>query len=83
MELDQLGRILSQMEQASAHFLAATCVRLDDYELQALEKERDDRDVLAERMCTRARHGRCYPEDQDVFVLAAGMQRLNISDCHL
>ncbi len=52
------------MEQTRAYVPSATCVRVDDGELQAVAVLRDVHHVPAQRLCARARHGRRHPENQ-------------------
>lgn len=63
VEFNILGRILPQMEQASAHIPPPTRLRHHDHILPALSLLGDVRHFLAERCGARAGHGSRNPED--------------------
>ena len=63
VELDFLGRILPQVEQARAQLFAATCLRVDHQFVPVLALPRHVRHLSPLRRGTRARHGRGYQED--------------------
>ena len=73
MELNVLGRVLAQVEQASSHLpLAARVRELDVLAREAEQAERHVRYVLAQRERARARYGRRDGQSADVSVLVAG-----------
>lgn len=63
VEFNILGRILPQMEQASAHIPPPTRLRHDDHVLPALSLLGDVRHLLTQRCGARAGHGSRYTED--------------------
>ena len=73
MELELLGRVLAQVEQARAHVPPAARLRVDDLQLQDLAQVRYVPDVLPVRGDARARDGDRDEENQVVFVHNAGL----------
>ena len=67
VELDFLGRILPQVEQARAQLFAATCLRVDHQFVPVLALPRHVRHLSPLRRGTRTRHGRGYQEDSVRF----------------
>lgn len=63
MELNVLGRILPQVEQARAQLFAAACLRVDHQFVSVLAVPRHVRHLSPLRRGTRTRHGRGYQED--------------------
>lgn len=68
MELDLLGRILPQMEQARTHLPPPPRLRLLDLLLQTLSPERHVLHLPAQRGGARVGHGDRDQEDPDVSV---------------
>jgi hypothetical protein len=71
VELDVLGRILPQVEQARVQLFAAACVRVDHQFVSVLALPRHVRHLSPLRRGTRTRHGRGYQEDPVRFTLPA------------
>jgi hypothetical protein len=63
VELDVLGRILPQVEQARVQLFAAACLRVDHKFVSVLALPRHVRHLSPLRRGTRTRHGRGYQED--------------------
>ena len=73
MELDLVGRVLAQVEQARAHLPPPARVRVDDELVQALALGRHVRHLPPLRCGTRTRYGYRDEEDQVLSVCAPGV----------
>ena len=78
MEFNVLGRVCKEVEQASAHFPAAPCLRIVDVELQTEQAIGNVSHVLPFRLSSRACHGN-RDQENPVSVLTTYYHARNIS----